>query len=111
MFEYGNILYAGTNHTPAYESSGGYYADLGYNIGSLFGLSGRLRPGVRYSDYNRGTDSEGVGPTKHFTITRLGLTYWPIAQVALKIDYGTKVTEDPETDDVTQLNIGIGYNF
>ena len=111
VFEYGNILYDGTNHTPAYESSGGYYADLGYNIGSLFGLSGRLMPWVRYSDYNRGTDSEGVVPTKHFTITRLGLTYWPITQVALKIDYGTKVTEDPETDDVTQLNIGIGYNF
>jgi len=41
----------------------------------------------------------------------LGLTYWPIGQVALKLDYGTKVTEDPETVNITQLNIGIGYNF
>ena len=68
-------------------------------------------PWIRYSDYNRGTNAEGVVPTKHYTITKLGLTYWPIDQIAFKIDYGTRVTEDADTDDVTELNIGIGYSF
>ena len=111
VFEYGSIAYDGTNHTPPYESSGGYYSDLGYNIGPILSLSGKLMPWIRYSDYNRGTNAEGVVPTKHYTITKLGLTYWPIDQIAFKIDYGTRVTEDADTDDVTELNIGIGYSF
>ena len=110
-FEYGNINYDGTKHTPSYQSSGGYYLDLGYNIASLLNLKGKLMPWFRYSDYNRGTNDDGVVPSKHYTISRFGLTFWPVNEVAFKIDFGTKVTEDANVDDITQLNIGVGYNF
>ena len=111
VFEYGNINYDGTNHTPNYKSSGGYYLDLGYNIASMLNLKGKLMPWFRYSDYNRGTNDDGVLPSKHYTISRFGLTFWPVNEVAFKIDFGTKTTEDADVDDITQLNIGVGYNF
>ena len=65
----------------------------------------------RYRIYNRGTNDDGVVPSKHYTISRFGLTFWPVNEVAFKIDFGTKVTEDANVDDITQLNIGVGYNF
>ena len=110
IFEYGNINYDGTNYMPSYKSSGGYYLDLGYNIASIMNLKGKLMPWFRFSDYNRGID-DGVVPRNHYTITRFGLTYWPIDQVAFKIDFGIKETEDADVDDISQLNVGVGYNF
>jgi len=41
-------------------------------------------------------------------ITRLGLTWWPINNVAFKADYGTVKVGDDKT---TEINIGVGYNF
>jgi len=111
VFEYGNINYDGTNHTPSYKSSGGYYLDLGYNIASMLNLKGKIMPWFRYSDYNRGTNDVGVLPSKHYTITRFGLTFWPVDKVAFKIDFGTKKTDDTDIDDISQLNVGVGYNF
>jgi len=111
IIEYGNINYNGTNYTPSYNSSGGYYLDLGYNIATVLNLKGKLMPWFRFSDYNRGIDDDGVLPSKHYTITRFGLTFWPIDKVAFKIDFGTKETEDADIDDISQLNFGVGYNF
>ena len=111
IFEYGNINYDGTNHTPSYKSSGGYYLDLGYNMASILNLKGKLMPWFRFSDYNQGTNDDGVLPSKHYTITRFGVTFWPVDKVAFKIDFGTKETEDADIDEISQLNVGVGYNF
>ena len=111
IFEYGNINYDGTNHTPSYKSSGGYYLDLGYNMASILNLKGKLMPWFRFSDYNQGTNDDGVLPSKHYTITRFGVTFWPVDKVAFKIDFGTKETEDADIKKISQLNIGVGYNF
>jgi len=111
IFEYGNINYDGTNHTPSYKSSGGYYLDLGYNMASILNLKGKLMPWFRFSDYNQGTNDDGVLPSKHYTITRFGVTFWPVDKVAFKIDFGTKETEDADIDEISQLNFGVGYNF
>ena len=111
IFEYGNINYDGTNHTPSYKSSGGYYLDLGYNMASILNLKGKLMPWFRFSDYNQGTNDDGVLPSKHYTIKRFGLTFWPVDKVAFKIDFGTKETEDADIDEISQLNVGVGYNF
>jgi hypothetical protein len=54
---------------------------------------------------------DGVLPSKHYTITRFGLTFWPVDKVAFKIDFGTKKTDDTDIDDISQLNVGVGYNF
>ena len=111
IFEYGNINYDGTNHTPSYKSSGGYYLDLGYNMASILNLKGKLMPWFRFSDYNQGTNDDGVLPSKHYTIIRFGVTFWPVDKVAFKIDFGTKETEDADIKKISQLNIGVGYNF
>ena len=111
IFEYGNINYDGTNHTPSYKSSGGYYLDLGYNMASILNLKGKLMPWFRFSDYNQGTNDDGVLPSKHYTIIRFGVTFWPVDKVAFKIDFGTKETEDADIDEISQLNVGVGYNF
>ena len=104
VMEYGNISYE--NNPSGYTSSGGYYLDLGYNVAGFVGLEGRLIPWFRYSDYNRGNDNAD----EHYTIQRVGLTYWPISSVVFKFDYGTHQTES--ADDVkTQINVGVGYNF
>ncbi len=104
VVEYGQISYE--NNPLGYTSSGGYYADLGYNIASLVGLSGKLMPWVRISNYNRGNDDDTVD----YSIQRVGLTYWPLPQIAFKADFGTHKTK-ADNDAVTQINLGVGYNF
>ncbi len=104
VLEYGQISYE--NNPLGYETSGGYYMDLGYNLGSVLGLKGKLMPWVRMSDYNRGNDDPG----QHYTIKRFGITYWPISNVAFKLEYGTHKKESDE-DSKTQINIGFGYSF
>ena len=104
VLELGQISY---EHNPlGYESSGGYYADLGYNVASMIGLKGKLMPWFRMSNYNRGNDDDSVD----YSIQRFGLSYWPHPQIAFKADYGThkKASDD---DAKTQINIGVGYNF
>ena len=104
ILEYGSISYE--NNPLEYTSSGGYYLDLGYNVAGLVGLEGKLMPWFRYSDYNRGNDDAG----RHYTIQRFGLTYWPISNIAFKFEYGTHKTESAE-EAITQINVGVGYNF
>ena len=108
VLEFGNISYK--DNPDGYTSSGGYYLDLGYDIKDFVGLEGKLMPWVRYSDYNRGTTDGSVNPDKHYTIQRFGLTYWPIANVVFKMDFGTHKTESSD-DAKTQFNLGVGYNF
>ena len=84
--------------------------DIGYNIGDMVALEGKLMPWFRYSDYNRGETDGTVDPNKHYTIQRFGLTYWPISNIAFKFDFGMHKTESSE-DAITQINMGVGYNF
>ena len=41
---------------------------------------------------------------------KFGLSYFPIDQIAFKIDYGTNTYKD-EDDNETLINIGVGYMF
>ena len=43
-------------------------------------------------------------------LTRFGLTWWPINQVAFKMDFGS-IQVKSDSDPTTEFNIGIGYNF
>ena len=104
VLEYGSISYE--NNPLDYTSSGGYYLDLGYNVADMVGFEGKLMPWFRYSDYNRGNDDTG----QHYTIQRVGLTYWPISNIAFKFDYGTHKKES-DFEAKTQINLGVGYNF
>ena len=104
--EWGNINY--TDHSA--KSSTGYYVDLGYDIGQMINLSGKLYPWIRLTDINPslGHDSENE---KHYSKTMIGLTYKPINQIAFKLDYSTKKFVDKSVEEVTLINLGVGYNF
>ena len=107
--EYGNISYDNFE----IGSSSGFYADLGYNVGSWLKLDSELIPFIRYSDINpaattlTGGDSELAN---HSTKMMAGVAFKPIPEVVFKLDYSIQKFElnDQKTD---LLNIGAGYMF
>ncbi|MBC8345594.1 MAG: hypothetical protein ISR82_05660 [Candidatus Marinimicrobia bacterium] len=104
--EWGNISY--TDHSV--NSSTGYYVDLGYDIGKMLKLDGKLYPWIRMTDINPGVGHESED-SKHYSKIVFGLTYKPINQIAFKLDFSTKTYADVEKDKATLLNLGVGYNF
>jgi len=105
VLEYGKISYK--NNPDGYDSSSGYYIDLGYNIGSLLGCEGKIIPWIRLSNVARADNID----SQTSAIFRTGLTFKPINNVAFKFDYG-KVTIVSDSDNpTTEINFGIGYNF
>jgi len=98
-FEYGKIDY--TDNPDGYESSSGYYLDLGYDIGDLVGCGeeSNLYVWTRMSNYNR-TDVDG----DENEISLFGVTYKPINNITFKFETGTK-----NDDDI--MRVGLGYMF
>ena len=106
VFEFGQNSFEGNNFSSPLKTSSGYYLDLGYNIGEMVNTK-KLLPWLRVS--NVSTDIN-----KDSTITdyiRFGLTWWPIDNVAFKMDHGTKTIKSDSGNPTTQINLGIGYNF
>jgi len=104
--EWGNISY--TNHSA--KSSTGYYVDLGYNIGRMLNLRGKLYPWIRLTDINPSVGHD-MEDSKHYSKLMFGVTYKPIDQIAFKLDYSTKTYANSNVDKVTLINLGAGYNF
>jgi len=121
VFEFGTISYDNTNYLtseddPAtteidetdefnYGNTSGYYFDLGYNIGDMVGCN-KLIPWFRMSNVSQDVDNY----SKITDLTRFGLTWWPIDQVAFKMDFGS-IQIKSESNPTTEFNVGIGYNF
>lgn len=108
-FEYGQISYAETS----LQKSEGYYVDVGYNLASFLGTPADLVPWFRLSDYNTATETLAGGDEEkehHYTIWKIGLSYRPIPEIALKVDYGVKTNELSGVDE-TLFNLGAGYMF
>jgi len=104
VFEYGQNSFEGNNFTSPLKTSSGYYVDIGYNIGEMFNTN-KLIPWFRVSNVSKNVDIDA----KNADYMRFGLTWWPIDNIAFKMDYGTiKSDSDNST---TQINLGIGYNF
>ena len=101
-----NILYEGKNYTAPLKRSRGYYLDLGYNIGNIINTD-KLIPWFRVSNVSTDVDTDA----KITDYMRFGLTWWPIDNVAFKMDYGTKTKKSDSDNHITQINLGIGYNF
>ena len=106
VFEYGQNLFEGNNFTSLLKTSSGYYVDLGYNIGDMVNTN-RLIPWFRVSNVSTDIDTD----SKIIDYMRFGLTWWPIDNVAFKMDYGTKTKKSDTDNPTTQINLGIGYNF
>jgi len=101
VFEYGQNSFEGNNYTAPLKTSSGYYLDLGYNIGEMVNTN-KLIPWLRVSNVSTDADTDYM---------RFGLTWWPIDNVAFKMDYGTKIKKSDSDNPTTQINLGIGYNF
>ena len=106
VFEYGQNSFEGNNFTSPLKTSSGYYLDLGYNIGSMVNCN-KLIPWLRVSNVSTDVDTD----SKIADYMRLGLTWWPIDNIAFKMDYGTKTKKSDSDNPTTQINLGIGYNF
>ncbi len=106
VFEYGQNSFEGNNFTSPLKTSSGYYLDLGYNIGSMVNCN-KLIPWLRVSNVSTDVDSD----SKIADYMRLGLTWWPIDNIAFKMDYGTKTKKSDSDNPTIQINLGIGYNF
>ena len=106
VFEYGQNSFEGNNFTSPLKTSSGYYLDLGYNLGEIVNTN-RLVPWLRVSNVSTDVDTD----SKITDYMRFGLTWWPIDNVAFKMDYGTKTKKSDSDNPTTQINLGIGYNF
>ena len=106
VFEYGQNSFEGNNFTSPLKTSSGYYLDLGYNIGSMVNCN-KLIPWFRVSNVSTDVDTD----SKITDYMRFGLTWWPIDNIAFKMDYGTKTKKSDSNNPTTQINLGIGYNF
>ena len=106
VFEFGQNSFEGNNFTSPLKTSSGYYVDLGYNIGEMVNTN-KLIPWFRVSNVSTDVDTD----SKITDYTRFGLTWWPIDNVAFKMDYGTKTIKSDSDNPTTQINLGIGYNF
>ena len=106
VFEYGQNSFEGNNFTSPLKTSSGYYLDLGYNIGSMVNCN-KLIPWLRVSNVSTDVDTD----SKIADYMRLGLTWWPIDNIAFKMDYGAKTKKSDSDNPTTQINLGIGYNF
>ena len=106
VFEYGQNSFKGNNFTSPLKTSSGYYLDLGYNIGSMVNCN-KLIPWFRVSNVSTDVDTD----SKITDYMRFGLTWWPIDNIAFKMDYGTKTKKSDSDNPTTQINLGLGYNF
>src|SRR5690606_30511049 len=109
VFEYGNISFEKGN----IETAAGWYADLGYNIGSFFNIPTEIIPFVRYSDINTAAKTITGGNSEkqhHISEIMFGVSVKPLPQIVFKADYSQRKRElgDVKTD---YFNLGIGYMF
>ena len=83
-----------------YESSSGYYFDLGYDIAPLIGCSDEtnLYLWTRMSSYNRDDNADARD------IKLFGVTYKPTNNISFKFETGT-------ADDDDVMRVGLGYMF
>ena len=83
-----------------YESSSGYYIDLGYDIGSLVGCGdeSNLYLWMRTSSYNKDDNADSKD------IQLFGVSYKPINNISFKFETG-KVNDD------NVIRLGLGYMF
>jgi hypothetical protein len=67
----------------------------------------KLIPWFRFSEVSTNVDNA----SKIKDYKRFGITWWPIDNVAFKFDYGIITKKSDKDNPVTQINLGLGYNF
>ena len=96
-----------------FESSLGYYADLGYDINKFLKTDWEFIPFVRYSSYNTASKvrNAALNPDNYaYDQLMFGINIKPLPNLVLKADYGSK-KRDSDTDQTRSFNLRIGYMF
>lgn len=95
------------------EKQYGWYGELGWDVLSLFESSRQaVIPYVRYERFNTQEQVPtgfSANPANDVTVTTLGVSYKPIVNVALKLDYN-RIENEARTG-VNQFNIALGFMF
>ena len=107
--ELGTILYS--DHYSGVKQSFAGYFDLGYNVFKLLNRSEELTLWGRYSLVNPAFKTKDGGEQEkknESNIWRFGIRLKPIAEIAIKVDFG-QVTKNEKT--TTEVNTGVGYYF
>jgi len=71
------------------------------------------RPGEQWGFYARYEDIEGARTVDRFTQSEIGLNYWPVPGVVLKLDLRDREHEldSLAPEDFTAVDLGFGYAF
>ena len=103
VFEYGML---GLSHLELDNiDAKGYYFQSGYNVASLMDWdSCKIVPWFGMGMY----DLDDASSAGEVNTIQLGLTWWPIDNIAWKIDYTMDKKDNVKTN---SLNLGIGYMF
>ena len=90
----------------------GGYAQLAYNVLSLFKTNQYLAPYVRYERYDTQKQvptGYSKNPANSRTEYTIGLTYKPISQVVIKGEW--QDLDNQANTGVNQVNLALGYIF
>jgi hypothetical protein len=92
----------------------GYYVEIGYDMMSHFapGSKQSLTPFVRNEAYDTQAEVQSgfsSDPSNDIEIITFGVSYMPIPNVVIKIDFQDK--DNDAGNAVDQLNIAFGYIF
>ncbi len=94
------------------EQQFGYYGEIGYNTLSTLATEHELIPYLRYERFDtqyRVPVGFAANPANDVTVTTFGVSYKPILNVALKLDYNW--IENEARTGVNQFNIALGFMF
>jgi opacity protein-like surface antigen len=97
------------------EEQRGWYAELAYDVMPVIGgeTTQYLAPFVRYETFDthaKVADGFTADPGRDKIVFTAGLTYKPIPQVALKLDY-RNIDNDGSSEDADEVSFGMGYAF
>ena len=90
----------------------GYYGEVGYDVLSQASTSQALIPFARYESWNTQQavpDGFTANPMNNRNSFTLGLSYLPIPQVVIKVDYQERSNAAGTATD--QINMALGYLF
>lgn len=97
----------------SFESSFGYYVDLGYDINRFFKTDWEFIPFVRYSHYNTASKlrNPALNPDVYgYDQLMVGINIKPLPNVVMKADFSSKKRVS-DKDETRSFNLGVGYMF
>ncbi len=105
-------IYYGNQAVIDLQSSFGYYIELGYDLGFLFGWDASLIPFLRWEETDTAWKSwSGANYGQNSRRWMAGISFLPIHQISIKLDYSQKTHDSFSQNSTHFLNLGFGYQI